>query len=165
MSDPRNQEMVSIAGDPQIGNLITPINGSGFTKAFLSNLPAYRKGLSPLLRGLEIGMAHGYWLFGPFTYTSQFRLSKVADIVGLIEAVLLVVIATLAMSLYANTNPPKPVAVTPLPSAPDALSTQEGWTDLASGFLVGGIGGAGFAFLVYKIVNSGVFESFGSFGS
>ena len=33
---------------------------------FLSNLPAYRTGVSPLLRGVEIGLAHGYLLSGPF---------------------------------------------------------------------------------------------------
>lgn len=165
MSDPRNREMVYAAGDPLTGNLVTPINGSGFSKAFLSNLPAYRKGLSPLRRGLEIGMAHGYWLFGPFAYTSQFRMSKVADIVGLIEAILLIVIASLAMSLYANTNPPKPVEVTPLPKAPATFASQEGWTDFSSGFLVGGIGGAAFAYVVYLAFKSGVFEAFGSFGS
>jgi photosystem I subunit XI len=160
MSDPRNREVVYAAGDPQTGNLVTPINGSGFTKAFLSNLPAYRHGLSPMRRGLEVGMAHGYLLFGPFAYTSQFRLSKVADIVGLIEAVLLIVIMTLALSLYSNTKPPKPVVVEPLPKAPDSFATQEGWTDFASGFMIGGIGGAAFAFIIYEAFKSGVFQTF-----
>lgn len=29
---------------------------------YLSNLPAYRTGVSPLLRGVEIGLAHGFFL-------------------------------------------------------------------------------------------------------
>jgi hypothetical protein len=33
---------------------------------YLSNLPAYRTGVSPLLRGVEIGLAHGFLLPGPF---------------------------------------------------------------------------------------------------
>lgn len=33
---------------------------------FLSNLPAYRTGVSPVLRGTEIGLAHGFLLVGPF---------------------------------------------------------------------------------------------------
>ena len=33
---------------------------------FLSNLPAYRTGVSPLLRGVEVGLAHGFFLPGPF---------------------------------------------------------------------------------------------------
>lgn len=44
------------------GDLSTPINSSDFTLTFLKNLPIYRQGIAPLSRGLEIGMAHGYWL-------------------------------------------------------------------------------------------------------
>lgn len=33
---------------------------------FLSNLPAYRTGVAPLLRGVEVGLAHGFFLPGPF---------------------------------------------------------------------------------------------------
>jgi photosystem I subunit 11 len=40
-----SQEVVKPAGDPQIGNLATPINSSGVVKAFIGNLPAYRHGL------------------------------------------------------------------------------------------------------------------------
>ena len=88
--------------DPQVGNLATPINSSDFSKALINNLPAYRAGLSPQRRGLEIGMAHGYLLFGPFAFTSQFRNTGVSDVVGLIEAVILVVILTVCLSLYAG---------------------------------------------------------------
>ena len=38
--------------DPFTGHLSTPISDSAFTRAFIGNLPAYRKGLSPLIRGL-----------------------------------------------------------------------------------------------------------------
>ena len=54
--------------DPFVGNLSTPVTTSTATKLYLGNLPIYRKGLSPLLRGLEIGMAHGYFLIGPFYF-------------------------------------------------------------------------------------------------
>ena len=47
--------------DPFVGNLSTPVTTSTATKLYLGNLPIYRKGLSPVLRGLEIGMAHGYF--------------------------------------------------------------------------------------------------------
>ncbi|WP_410223215.1 photosystem I reaction center subunit XI, partial [Limnospira platensis] len=53
-------------GDPFVGHLSTPISDSAFTRTFIGNLPAYRPGLSPLLRGLEIGMAHGYFIGGPW---------------------------------------------------------------------------------------------------
>lgn len=153
-------DVVKPAGDPQIGNLATPINASGFTKSFINSLPAYRAGLSAQRRGLEIGMAHGYLLFGPFAYTSQFRNSNVADLVGLIEAVLLVVILTICLSLYASVTPSKPIATVTTPNPPEALSTSEGWSEFAGMFLVGGIGGAGFAYLLYQVVKSGVFETF-----
>ena len=38
--------------DPSVGHLSTPVTTSALTKTFLGNLPAYRTGLSPLLRGL-----------------------------------------------------------------------------------------------------------------
>ena len=43
--------------DPFVGHLATPITSSAVTRAILQNLPAYRFGLTPLLRGLEIGLA------------------------------------------------------------------------------------------------------------
>ncbi|MBD2462464.1 photosystem I reaction center protein subunit XI [Oscillatoria sp. FACHB-1407] len=155
-------DVVKPADDPQIGNLATPINSSPFTKALINNLPAYRAGLSAQRRGLEIGMAHGYLLFGPFAFTSQFRNSAVSDIVGLIEAVILVVILTICLSLYGGVGVQKPIATITTPNPPESLSTSEGWSEFAGSFLVGGIGGAAFAYIVYEIVKSGVFETFGN---
>ena len=37
---------------------------------YLSNLPAYRTGVSPLLRGVEIGLAHGFFLVRAVLRTS-----------------------------------------------------------------------------------------------
>ncbi len=155
-------EVVKPAGDPQIGNLATPINSSPFTKALINNLPAYRTGLSPQRRGLEVGMAHGYLLFGPFAYTSQFRNTGVSDLVGLIEAVVLIAILTLCLSLYGSVGVQKPIATITTPNPPQALGTEEGWSEFAGSFLVGGVGGAAFAYLVYQVVKSGVFETFGN---
>jgi len=152
-------DVVKPAGDPQIGNLATPINSSGVTRAFINNLPAYRAGLSAQRRGLEIGMAHGYLLFGPFTFTSQFRNSPIADIVGLLEAVSLIVILTLCLSVYSSVGVGKPIATVTTPQPPTDLSTKEGWSDFSSGFLVGGIGGAAFAYVVYFVVQSGILGS------
>ncbi|MGG6296608.1 photosystem I reaction center subunit XI [Leptolyngbya sp. AN02str] len=155
-------EVVKPAGDPQIGNLATPINASSFTKTFINNLPAYRPGLSPQRRGLEIGMAHGYLLFGPFAVTSQFRNTPYANIVGLVEAIILVVILTLCLSLYGSVGAPKPIATVTTPNPPAALSTSEGWSEFAGMFLVGGIGGAAFAYVIYAVFTSGVLETFGN---
>lgn len=147
-SDPRNREVVHEPGDPQIGNLATPVNASGFTEALINNLPAYRRGLSPFRRGLEIGMAHGYWLIGPFAKLGPLRDSDVADLAGLLSTVGLIVISTIALSIYASSNPPKPIATITNPHPSESLTSQEGWNEFGSGFLIGGIGGAAFAYLL-----------------
>ena len=135
------------AGNPQIGNLETPLNSSGLSQAFLNNLPAYRKGLSAQRRGLEIGMAHGYLLYGPFALLGPLRDSDVPAVAGLIGAIGLVLILTICLSLYGGASVSTAVSENTLPYKPPAsLSTDEGWSEFAGSFLVGGIGGAIFAF-------------------
>lgn len=129
-------------GDPFAGHLSTPISDSAFTRAFIGNLPAYRKGLSPLLRGLEIGMAHGYFLVGPWTLLGPLRDSQEAAIGGLISAVALILIATACLSIYGlatfqGENP-----------SSDSLQTSEGWSQFTGGFFVGATGGAFVAYLL-----------------
>ena len=46
--------------------LETPVTSAPIIATYLSSLPAYRTGVSPLLRGVEIGLAHGFLLVGPF---------------------------------------------------------------------------------------------------
>ena len=148
-NDPRNQEVVYPAGgDPQRGNLQTPINASGISKWYINNLPAYRKGITPLRRGLEIGMAHGYWLIGPFAKLGPLRDTDIANLAGLIATFGLVTVMTVTLSLYASTNPPKPVGTVTVPQPPDAFQSPEGWNTVTSGFLIGGLGGATFAYFV-----------------
>nr|QCI06404.1 photosystem I reaction center subunit XI [Dictyurus purpurascens] len=129
--------------DAFVGNLSTPISTSSFTKSLLSNLPAYRKGLSPLLRGLEIGMAHGYFLIGPFDKLGPLRNTDVALLSGFLSAVGLIVILTVCLSMYGNVSFNSNKI-----EAKDILQTSEGWGQFTAGFLVGSIGGAGFAYLL-----------------
>nr|YP_009398661.1 photosystem I reaction center subunit XI [Kuetzingia canaliculata]ARW67847.1 photosystem I reaction center subunit XI [Kuetzingia canaliculata] len=129
--------------DPFVGNLSTPISTSSFTKNLLSNLPAYRRGLSPLLRGLEIGMAHGYFLIGPFDKLGPLRKTDVALLSGFLSAVGLIIILTACLSMYGsvsfdNSND----------ESKDLLQTSGGWSQFTAGFLVGAVGGAGFAYLL-----------------
>ena len=42
----------------------TPVTSSPLVAGFLSNLPAYRIGVSPVLRGVEIGLVHGLLVTG-----------------------------------------------------------------------------------------------------
>ncbi len=143
---PRN--VTQSAGDPQVADLATPINDSGVVNALIGNLPAYRRGLSPLRRGLEVGMAHGYWLIGPFAKLGPLRDTDVANLAGLLATVGLIVILTLCLSLYGASSPPGPTETKTTPQPPETLGTSEGWNEFASGFLIGGGGGAAFAYLV-----------------
>nr|WDA99271.1 photosystem I subunit XI [Galdieria yellowstonensis]WDA99461.1 photosystem I subunit XI [Galdieria yellowstonensis] len=127
--------------DPFAGNLATPINTSSLTKNLLSNLPIYRRRLSPLLRGLEIGMAHGYFIIGPFYKLGPLRNSEIALLSGFLSSVGLIIFLTVGLLLYGNTSFDKD-------ESKDQLQTSEGWNQFTAGFLVGAIGGAGFAYLI-----------------
>lgn len=60
-------------GDPFIGMMETPVTSSPFSVSYLSNLPIYRTGIRPLFRGIEIGLAHGYFIPGPFIKLGPLR--------------------------------------------------------------------------------------------
>ena len=133
--------------DPFVGHLSTPITTSATTKAFLGNLPAYRSGLSPLLRGLEVGMAHGYLLVGPFDKLGPLRNSEIALLSGFLSAVgLIIIILTLCLTIYGKVSFQETTTKTKLLSNKDLLS-EDGWAQFTSGFLVGAFGGVGFAYL------------------
>jgi len=131
--------------DSFVGNLSTPVSTSSFTKGLLSNLPAYRRGLSPLLRGLEIGMAHGYFLLGPFDKLGPLRNTDVALLSGFLSTVGLIVILTACLSMYGSVSFTKNKNKS---ETKDLLQTSEGWVQFTAGFLVGAVGGAGFAYLL-----------------
>ena len=100
----------------------------------MANLPCYREGLTNKLRGLEVGLAHGYFLYGPFVTLGPMRASPVAPWAGLLSAVGLVIICTIAQMLYAIADQQR--------NTP--LIDQE----FTGGFMVGGFGGAFFAFAI-----------------
>ncbi len=149
-------------GDPQIGNLATPLNSSGFSLALIRNLPAYRDGLAPLRRGLEVGMAHGYLLYGPFLVLGPLRNTDNADIAALLSSFGLVTILTVCLSLYAGAMGGKPTETVTTGSVSSAFATKEGWSEFATGFFIGGGGGAFFAyFLLSSAYLSGIKELIG----
>jgi photosystem I subunit 11 len=129
--------------DPFVGHLSTPVTTSAATKAFLGNLPAYRSGLSPLLRGLEVGMAHGYLLVGPFDKLGPLRNSEIALLSGFLSAVGLITILTVCLTIYGKVS----FQESSKTSTTKELQTEDGWAQFTSGFLVGAFGGAGFAYL------------------
>nr|BDA98105.1 photosystem I subunit XI [Proteomonas sp. NIES-1005] len=127
--------------DPFVGNLATPVSTSSFTKSLLGNLPAYRPGLSPLLRGVEIGMTHGYFLVGPFYKLGPLRNSDVALLSGFFSSIGLIVILVACLTIYGIVSFEEGE-----PS--DQLQSAQGWRQFTSGWLVGSIGGASFAFIL-----------------
>ncbi|MFB6274555.1 MAG: photosystem I reaction center subunit XI [Halothece sp.] len=143
-------------GETNEGNLATPVNANDLTLKFVANLPIYRDGLSPLMRGLEIGMAHGYWLIGPFAVLGPLRNSEFGLLAALISACALIVILTVCLSLYGTVSFSKMQQETAsgsyadqaIPKIPAGIKTAEGWSLFSGGFLVGGVGGAIFAYLL-----------------
>jgi len=157
-NDPRNRTVVHQADDLFDANLKTPINSSEFTKTFINNLPAYRKGITPFRRGLEVGMAHGYWLIGPFIVFNPLRDTDTANIVGLLATMGMLIISALLISLYGYSQPPAPTSTLTTPNPPADLATSEGWNEYGSGFLIGGIGGAIFAY--FLLANFSIIQGF-----
>lgn len=145
-------QFVSSGGDPQVGNLATPINSSGLVQAWLNNLPAYRPGLTAKRRGLEVGMAHGYLIYGPFTALGPLRDTAQGTWAGLLSSLALVLILTICLGLYSRVPISKPIATFTTPNPPECFSTAAGWHDFKKGFFVGGCGGALVAYLLTLVL-------------
>ena len=135
--------------DPFVGHLSTPITNSNLTKSYLGVLPAYKIGLSPLLRGINIGFVHGYLLLGPFVKLGPLRNSEVANFVGFLSTISLIIILTTCLLIYGYvTFSEKKEKATPI----DFLNTK-GWGQFTSGFIVGGFGGTSIAYILLKFIN------------
>ena len=141
---------VSPVADPTVGNLATPVNSSYFSKAYLNALPAYRPDLSPNRRGLEIGMAPGFLLYGPFSVCGPLRNGDYAATAGLLASIGLISILTVCLSIYgtAGKGPNVQPADATIVNPPADLFTKAGWAEFASGFWLGGCGGAAFAWFL-----------------
>jgi photosystem I subunit 11 len=131
--------------DPFVGHLATPITSSAVTRAILKNLPAYRFGLTPLLRGLEIGLAHGYFLMGPFVKLGPLRDSDIGLLAGFLSTIGLILILTLGLTIYGVAAFGQDNVQTT--SAETDLQTRKAWNQFKGGFFVGACGSAGFAFI------------------
>ena len=130
--------------DPFVGHLATPITSSAVTRALLQNLPAYRFGLTPLLRGLEIGLAHGYFLMGPFVTLGPLRNSEIALLSGFLSTIGLIIILTLGLTIYGVAAFGQGQTQS---SSKNDLQTKRAWDQFKGGFFVGACGSAGFAFI------------------
>jgi photosystem I subunit 11 len=155
-----NQVVQPYQGNPELGHLSTPISDSALVRSFINALPAYRKGMAPITRGLEIGLAHGYFLVGPEILLGALRDFEVSPYLGgLVTAIALVLLGTAGMNAHGLVSL-KPAA--DLPPDTDPLKTSEGWSELAAGFFIGGSGGAFMAYFLlthFEEVNA-IFRGF-----
>uniref|UniRef100_A0A0D3HTT4 Photosystem I reaction center subunit XI, chloroplastic n=4 Tax=Oryza TaxID=4527 RepID=A0A0D3HTT4_9ORYZ len=148
-----------INGDPFIGSLETPVTSSPLVAWYLSNLPAYRTAVSPLLRGIEVGLAHGYLLVGPFALTGPLRNTPVHGQAGALGAAGLVAILSVCLTMYgvASFGEGEPstaptLTLTGRKKEADKLQTADGWAKFTGGFFFGGISGVLWAyFLLYVL--------------
>ena len=139
----RNKVIKPYNGDPFVGHLSTPITSSSITTTILKNLPAYRKNLSPIVRGLEIGLAHGYFLIGPFVELGPLRNSNISLLAGFLSTIGLIIILTLGLTIYGVATFGQNKSV----DFGKSLQTKKAWDQFKSGFFVGASGSAGFAFI------------------
>ncbi|CAI0390568.1 unnamed protein product [Linum tenue] len=157
---PTYQVVQPINGDPFIGSLETPVTSSPLIAWYLSNLPAYRTAVSPLLRGIEVGLAHGFLLVGPFVKAGPLRNTEYAGAAGSLAAAGLVVILSLCLTMYgvASFNEGEPstapsLTLTGRKKQPDQLQTADGWAKFTGGFFFGGVSGVTWAYFLLYVLN------------
>lgn len=150
----KNDMVQPYKGDPFLGNLSTPINDSPLVRTYIRNLPAYRPGLTPFMRGLEIGMAHGYFLVGPEIVVGPLReTAHGANLSGVITSIYIAASAVLGISIFAlATFQGNPKGSYNSHSEDDLrpLRNKEDWFQLGGGVFLGAMGGAVFAFLLLE---------------
>ncbi|KAI5679868.1 hypothetical protein M9H77_01095 [Catharanthus roseus] len=157
---PTYQVIQPLNGDPFIGSLETPVTSSPLIAWYLSNLPAYRTAVSPLLRGVEVGLAHGFLLVGPFVKAGPLRNTDIAGPAGSLAAAGLVVILSICLTMYgvASFKEGDPsiapsLTLTGRKKQPDQLQTAEGWSKFTGGFFFGGISGVIWAYFLLYVLN------------
>jgi photosystem I subunit 11 len=151
--------VLPVNGDPFIGMFETPVTSSPLVAGFLSNLPAYRTQVSPLLRGTEIGLAHGFLVVGPFIKLGPLRnVEGVAEIAGSLSGAGLVLILALALTIYGAASFQQDKSQVGLKTLSgrevprDKLQTAEGWSQFTSGWLVGGLSGVAWGYILTQIL-------------
>jgi len=134
--------------EPMAGDTVrTLITDGRFAKNFVDNWAFYREGLAPWQRGLEIGMAHGYFLIGPFTVFGPLRYTPEAATVGLLCGCAIVGLVSVGGLIFGSTI--KPTRFDKPGDKPAA-----GFIEMINWHAVGGLGGAGFAHALLTVFGS-----------
>merc|ERR1712151_1212306 len=134
--------------EPFAGDQVQSIVSDGaFGRAFLDNMAIYRSGLKNWQRGIEIGMAHGYFIIGPFVSLGPLRDTPVAATVGLLCGCAIIGLVS-AGGLLAGTTL-KPTLFDKPGDSPAA-----GFQEMINWHAFGGLGGAGFAHALITVFGS-----------
>lgn len=111
--------------------------------------------MSPLLRGVEIGLAHGLLLTGPFIKLGPLRnVPGYAEKAGCASAAGVVAILTVCLAIYGaatfqqDTSQLGVKTLSGREILRDPLQSAQGWSSFTAGFFVGGISGTGWAYLL-----------------
>eukprot|EP00475_Leptophrys_vorax_P005147 TRINITY_DN130_c0_g1_i1.p1 TRINITY_DN130_c0_g1~~TRINITY_DN130_c0_g1_i1.p1 ORF type:complete len:217 (-),score=5.79 TRINITY_DN130_c0_g1_i1:148-798(-) len=154
------QVIEPLNGDPFVGGLETPVTSAPLVAWFLSNLPGYRSSVNPLLRGVEVGLAHGYLLVGPFVCTGPLRGTEIGPVAGTLGAAALVTILSICLTIYgiasfkegaASTAPA--LTLSGRVKEADKLQTADGWASFAGGFFFGGLSGVAWAYILLYVLD------------
>jgi photosystem I subunit 11 len=134
--------------EPFAGDLVqSPVTDSYLGKGFIDNMAFYREGLKPWQRGLEIGVAHGYFLVGPFISLGPLRNTPEAATVGLLCGCAIVGLVSAGGLLFGSTI--KPTQFDQKGEKPGA-----GFQSMINWHAVGGVGGAAFAHTLITVFGS-----------
>merc|ERR1712124_209987 len=156
-SQEKAQVIQPLNGDPFIGMLETPVTSAPIVANYLSGLPAYRTGVAPLLRGVEIGLAHGFFLPGPFIKLGPLRsVEGTAEIAGCLSAAGLVIILTGCLSIYGAVRFQRSEIIgaktlSGREIARDEWQTSGGWSEFTSGWVVGGLSGVLYCYMCTQL--------------
>jgi len=91
-------------------------------------------------------MAHGYFLVGPEVVFGALRdYPGGANLAGLVTALVLVLLGTAGIAAHGLVRFPETS-----PPETDPLQTAQGWSELAAGFFIGGMGGAFVAYFLLE---------------
>ncbi|CAI5518787.1 unnamed protein product [Closterium sp. Naga37s-1] len=139
------QVIEPLNGDPFVGGLETPVTSAPLVAWFLSNLPGYRTGVNPLLRGVETGPLRG---------------TEVGQVAGTLGAAALVAILSMCLTVYgiASFKEGAPSTGSTLTLSgrtkeADKLQTADGWASFAGGFFFGGLSGVAWAYILLYVLD------------
>lgn len=125
----------------------TPVNAGGFAKQFIKAWAFYRDDLKPWQRGVEIGLAHGYFLIGPFVALGPLRNTPEAATVGLLSGVAVVGIVTTGGLMFSK-------IIKPTLFDKEGDAEGSGFNEVITWHGIGGIGGAAFAHTLISVFGS-----------